>query len=459
MMKFLSRMFGGKAGVTRPTRKAQLALEVLEDRNVPASLLPGGIVSGAIASSSEVQSWTFSGHPGDKIELITTSTPTQSGFSAFSDVYAPSGSRITGFWAGNNVVLTLEEEGDYTVQVRDDNFTETGSYTIGLEGLKPISPAPSAVVKGGIVSGDITARTEKDQWAFTGNAGDRIQLITTSTATQSGFSAFTDLYAPSGTRVTGFWAGNNVELTLPETGTYMLQVRDDNYVETGKYTIGFEGLKPLSPGSTSLVKGGIVSGTIALRTEKDQWTFTGNAGDRIQLISTSTATESGFSAFTDVYAPSGSRITGFWAGNNVEFTLPETGTYMLQVRDDNYFETGKYTIGLETLKPFSPDSKALHRNVTVKGKIAQPTEKDQWRIKVPAGKSLKVTLSGKGIDAGFAVFANLYDSSGSRVGGMWGGTQTFTLSHPGIYVLQISDASLFWRGTYKVRMKLVRAGH
>ena len=119
MMKFLRRVFGSKAGAVRPTRRARPSLEALEDRNVPASLLPGGIVSGAIASPSEVQSWTFPGMAGDEVELITTSTPTQNGFNAFSDVYSPSGSRVTGFWAGNNVVLTLAEDGDYTVQVRD----------------------------------------------------------------------------------------------------------------------------------------------------------------------------------------------------------------------------------------------------------------------------------------------------------------------------------------------------
>lgn len=66
-----------------------------------------------------------------------------------------------------------------------------------------------------------------------------------------------------------------------------------------------------------------------------------------------------------------------------------------------------------------------------------------------------MTLSETAIDAGFAVFANVYDSSGLQVGNMWAGTQTFTLSDPGVYLIQISDANLLKRGTYRIRVRLV----
>src|SRR5262249_8859924 len=154
------------------------------------------------------------------------------------------------------------------------------------------------------------------------------------------------------------------------------QVRDDNYTQTGKYTIGLEGLSPISPGSTPLAKGGIVSGAIGQPTEKDQWTFSGSTGDRIELISTSTATHAGFTAYVDVYGPSGTLIAGFWPGDNVTLDLPETGTYMVQVRDDNYVQTGKYTIGLESLSPPSPNAHKLSHTRTVTGSITARSQKD-----------------------------------------------------------------------------------
>lgn len=419
-----------------------------------AALVKGGIVSGSIDARTEKDQLTFVGTAGERIELITTSTPSRSGFAAYTDIYAPSGTRVGGFWANDNVVLTLAETGTYMLQVRDDNLAETGGYTVGFEGMLPISPNPSPAVKGGIVSGAIELRTEKDQWTFDGVEGQRIELISTSTPKTAGFAAYIDVYAPSGTRVAGFWAGNNVVLDLQETGTYMLQVRDDNYVETGSYTIGFEGLNPISPAPGALVKGGIVGGGIDARTEKDQWTFPAAAGDRIELISTSTPTTAGFAAYVDVYAPSGTRVGGFWANTNVTFDLTETGTYLVQVRDDNYLETGKYSIALESLKPASPDARRLPPNVTRSGAISTRTEKDQWTVRVPAGKSLRLVLSGTAITPGFRVYANVFDAAGNRVGGMWAGKQTFTLE-PGTYTIQVCDASYLKRGNYKLTARLV----
>src|SRR5262249_16611626 len=148
--------------------------------------------------------------------------------------------------------------------------------------------------------------------------------------TQSGFTAYADVYTPSGTDLAGFWPGDNVPLTLPETGTYTLKIRDDNFTETGNYTIGLEWIAPISPGSHPLVLGGIASGLIDARTEKDQWTFQGSPGQVIELISTSTPAQSGFTAYMDVYGPSGTDVAGFWPGDNVTLTLEESGTYMLQ---------------------------------------------------------------------------------------------------------------------------------
>lgn len=420
----------------------------------PSQLVKGGIASGTVSARTEKDQWTFTGEVGQRIELITTSTATQSGFTAYIDVYAPSGTRVAGSWPNNNVVLNLEESGTYMIQVRDDNYAETGNYTIGFEGLLPISPAPGSLVKGGLVSGSIDARTEKDQLTFAGVAGERVELISTSTAGLSGFTAYVDVYAPSGTRVAGFWPGNNVVLDLLETGNYTVQVRDDNYAETGGYTIGFEGLKPISPGATPIVKGKIVTGSIDAPTEKDQWTFTGTAGDRIELISTSTATRAGFTAYVDVYGPSGTRIAGFWPNSNTTLDLPETGTYMIQVRDDNYAETGGYTIGLESLNPISADAKTLQPNVAVSATIGKATKKDQWTINVPEGRRLRVVLTGTAISPEFRAYANIFDAAGNRVAGMWAGKETFVLE-PGRYTIQVSDAYLVRKGSYTLKAKPV----
>ena len=101
----------------------------------------------------------------------------------------------------------------------------------------------------------------------------------------------------------------------------VVEVRDSDNLQTGSYAIGYETLTPISRGFHSLHRGGIVSGTIGKNIEKDQWTFTGRLGDRVELITTSTAKQAGFSAFVDVYAPSGTLVDSFFSGSNRQLDL------------------------------------------------------------------------------------------------------------------------------------------
>jgi DUF971 family protein len=424
----------------------------------PVALVKGGIATGSILTAVEKDQFTFSAKPGERYEIITTSTAKIAGFTAYTEVFAPSGNRIAHFWPGTNVVLhDFRETGSYMVQVRDDNYTQTGTYTIGLEGLKPISPGPVALAKGGIATGSILTAVEKDQFTFSAKPGERYEIITTSTARIAGFTAYTEVFAPSGNRIAHFWPGTNVVLhDFRETGDYMVQVRDDNYTQTGTYTIGLEGLKPISPGPVALAKGGIATGSILTAAEKDQFTFSAKPGERYEIITTSTAKIAGFTAYTEVFAPSGNRIAHFWPGTNVVLhDFRETGSYMVQVRDDNYTQTGTYTIGLEGLKPVSPDAKVLASATTVSMSITAATQKDQWSMSVPVGKKLSITLSQTRIDSGFDVYADVYSSSGTRIGGLWSGTTTFTLPGPGVYLIQVRDGRQFFRGSYKLRAWLV----
>ena len=314
----------------------------------------------------------------------------------------------------------------------------------------------SPLIKGEIISGTIGSAGEVDTWTFTGVKGDRIELISTSAAGQAGFSAFAEVFNSSEKRIASFWSSTNTVIDLQEPGTFSVKIRDDNRVQTGNYTIGFEGLKPISPAPVALVKGGIASGSILSAVEKDQFTFSARPGERYEIITTSTARLAGFTAYTEVFAPSGNRIAHFWPGTNVVLQdFSETGNYMVQIRDDNYTQTGNYTIGLEGLKPNSPDAKLLASATTVSASITAATQKDQWYISVPVGKKLSITLSQTKIDSGFDVYADVYSLSGTRIGGLWSGTTTFPLPGAGIYLIQVRDGRQFSRGSYKLRAWLV----
>jgi hypothetical protein len=311
----------------------------------------------------------------------------------------------------------------------------------------------SSIPVGAVSPGSIAPGGEVDQWTFSGKTGDRFEMITTSSPRTSGFRAYTEVVAPSGGRVAQFAPGINQVLVLRETGTYKVLIRDDNSQQDGTYTIGLEGIMPISPNSVPLVKGGIVDGKIETSLEKDQWTFSGKAGDRFEMITTSSPRTFGFKAYTEVFAPSGARVARFAPGINQVLDLRETGTYMVQIRDDNFQQDGTYTIGLEGINPHSPGTRTFALGTEVSGTVSAALQKDQWLVNVPSGKVLAMSLFGTALDSGFNVSADLYDSSGAKVTVANAGITKRPLS-AGVYLIQIRDASLSRRGSYRLRIWL-----
>ena len=67
------------------------------------------------------------------------------------------------------------------------------------------------------------------------------------TAGFAGRSAWVTVFAPSGATVVGFGANAQQQITLPATGTYLLQVMASDLVSTGSYTLGLVCRNPAAP--------------------------------------------------------------------------------------------------------------------------------------------------------------------------------------------------------------------
>ncbi len=452
-------LFQGQHRTTRPSGRGisaiKLGVESMESRQVPASLVAGGIVVDSIARPAEVDTWTHTGKKGDRIELITTSTPGQAGFLATTKVYDPGGKYLGKFGQSENKPLTLERDGTYQFKVSDDDSAQTGSYSIGLETLVPVSPDAKALTVGGIVGGSVDNRIEKDLWTFRGKKGDRVELITTSTSGVAGFQAEARLFDPSGKYLGKFNPGENTPRTLDADGTYVVMIHDNDFAQTGSYSIGLETLVPVSPDAKALTVGGIVGGSVDNRIEKDLWTFRGKKGDRVELITTSTSGVAGFQAEARLFDPSGKYLGKFNPGENTPRTLDADGTYVVMIHDNDFAQTGSYSIGLESITPTSPDARTLRLGTDASGSIAAALQKDQWRVQVVEGRKLRVTLNGTANDSGFAVYADIYSASGSRVGSFGSGTSMTGTLAAGTYTIQIRDRGFLKRGGYRVNASLV----
>ena len=143
---------------------------------------------------------------------------------------------VASFWAGNNVTLDLSENGNYLVQIRDDNYSQDGYYKIGLESISPVSPGGRTLTAHATVNRSITTVLQKDQWLFTVPSGKKLVIEFSSTALDQGFVAYAEIYTSRGAKISSVWPGKNT-ITVPAGGKYLIQLRDSGFMKRGDYSL------------------------------------------------------------------------------------------------------------------------------------------------------------------------------------------------------------------------------
>ena len=95
---------------------------------------------------------------------------------------------------------------------------------------------------GDLISGSIDAAAEADFYTLTGQADDVITLalVETSNWGLSSNDARLTLFAPEGAKVISFDSNGQQQITLPESGTYVVRITAENFVTTGTYDLGLE---------------------------------------------------------------------------------------------------------------------------------------------------------------------------------------------------------------------------
>ena len=188
-----------------------------------------------------------------------------------------------------------------------------------------------------------------DPYTFTGTAGDFITLTVGETAGFAGsIDAQLTLIAPSGANEALFDASAQQNVTLAESGTYVIRVTANNFVSTGSYNVSLEGLDPATPGSPVVTKGGVTSDGIGSAAEVDVFTYAGTNGESLTITLTETAGFSGsIDARVTLFAPSGAVVTSFDSTAQQTVNLTENGTYVLRVNANNFVSTGSYDLGLQ----------------------------------------------------------------------------------------------------------------
>jgi hypothetical protein len=127
-----------------------------------------------------------------------------------------------------------------------------------------------------------------------------------------------------------------VQVTLPESGTYVITVTGNGggvtAYPTGTYNLSYERLQPLGPVEAALTSGDLVSEALNDAAEVDVYSFAGQTGDVILLTVSETGGFSGTSsARVRLLSPTLVEVTTFTTSGQAQVTLPESGTYVITV--------------------------------------------------------------------------------------------------------------------------------
>ncbi|WHZ29952.1 MAG: hypothetical protein OJF51_004754 [Nitrospira sp.] len=341
----------GKIGVTTVNGSVLSANEFFA---TPAGVAPadvqytgrivvgGSTLTATISTANKVALVIFDGVAGQRVGLGMTSVSIPS---STVSLFNPDGTLMTyGTYGSGGGVLDsqiLPVTGTYAIVI-DPSSTYTGSMTLTLSadltGVITIAGSP--------VSFSLTRVGQNARYSFTGTAGQTVSLGMTSVTIASSNVSISKpdgslLVQPTSITTAGGALDSQV---LPVTGTYAILV-DPVDLATGNMTLTLYGTPDVT--GTITIDGASVTPTLTVPGQRARYTFTGTAGQWVNLGLTSVTINS---STVSMLKPDGTTLVSTsisTAGGSLDPTtvLPTTGTYMIVV-DPVGLATGNMTLTL-----------------------------------------------------------------------------------------------------------------
>lgn len=313
--------------------------------------------------------------------------------------------------------------------------------TAWLGALSLMAAAPQAFAQqalsmggsstGALQGGDRTLDSGEyyDAYTFEGRAGQTVVID----ARSGDFDAYVMLRGPGGftqDNDDGPGGGTDAQLTvtLPASGTYVIQVTSYQPGETGRYSIGLRqsggqaggtaGGQARGQGASALRVGGSVTGrlqagdsTLTSGEYVDILTFEGRAGQQITLDMHSGQ----FDAYLMLRGPGGfaeendDRPGGGSTDAQISVRLPATGTYRVQATSYQPGESGEYRIALREGQAAFAGAEgggAVRLNETLTGRLAAGDVRidsgeyvDGWTLRGVPGRRYVARLASNAFDS------------------------------------------------------------
>jgi len=300
--------------------------------------------------------------------------------------------------------------------------------------------AQTPINLGQTLAGTISTAGQRNSYTFSASANDGITIRARKTS--GTLTPYIELYSPGGTLITG--AASQVDRILIETGTFRIDIRDQNNTNTGNYLLYLERMN--SPcNATPITCGQVLTGSIGTSVDPPPWkiyTFTATAGDAVSIRSFKTSGAS-FISYMELYGPNGSYIT-FRYNYQLDWVLSTTGTYTVLVRDYYNAYAGDFFLTYQVMS--NPcNATSINCGQVLTGSISSLAQMNVYTFTVAANDGVTIRL--RKVSGTFAPVIELYGPSGSLVWGPGGDTNQ-TLTTAGTYKLVVRDNSYANTGSY-----------
>ncbi|MGD1919487.1 MAG: beta strand repeat-containing protein [Pleurocapsa sp.] len=387
------------------------------DVGAATELTLGEVTTGTLADGSSTELFSFTAEAGQQFFLDG-----QGDFYSGSYViYNAANDFETSQTFGFDREFTLDEAGTYILAVAGNSSEDNQDYRFNLI-ASDINT--QFLTLGEIVTDELEQAGEEDIYIFSGSVGQRLLFDGIDGDTRIDAS----LTSPSGINIFSFQNVNGDDttpVTLTEDGVYRLKI-DSNSGTTGDYS--FRVLDLVS--ADELTLGEPISSTLANADSMDLYSFTAEAGQKFFLDGQGTR----FNGTYTIYNAGNQAIVSQSFGLDREFTIDNTGTYILASRGNSDTDL-TYSFNLI---PHESTTETLVFGETITGEITPVGDDDLYSFTGCVGQ--KIYYDGLSNDAGS--FAYLISPSGQST--YLTSTQSdrapITLTEAGTYQIQIDNS-------------------
>ena len=325
------------------------------------------------------------------------------------------------------LVFTAPGNEAYVVRVTPLGSNGAGTYELSLSDVPAAAPGDpisiGASVDGELVAtdGPNDAGQAADGYRFSGRAGQRVQVEMSS----STFDTYLELFSIDGASGAmtslatnddgGEGTDSRLTYTLATDGDYRIEARGFAADATGAYSLSVSEVAPERP-PEALAFGATVEGAIAEGDPRDSdgrvydsYGFSGDEGQRVQVIMRS----GDFDTYLQVGTAEGEFTSlaedddglGQGTDSRLNFTLPESGDYVLRASPLGSDSDGLYSIELIDRGP-QPVPGSILVGATARGTLTDNDATaddgsyfDAYAVHVKDGDKLVVTMVSNDFDA------------------------------------------------------------